>query len=161
MISPRSSSKIIKRLHDTIYYEEKSIQNTKESFKQLYKILDPKKFTSNLKILDVGCGNGNLIFYLNKKIPNAQITGVDIDKKLLGIVKKNTSKKNKLIKYNIIKKNQKKIDKFDIIISAGVLAIFDNPEIFFQNIKKNLKKNGVIYLFGNFTYYPFNIYTKA
>ena len=49
-----SSTKKIKRLHDTIYYDEKSIQNTKDSFKQLYKILEQKKLTSNLKILYVG-----------------------------------------------------------------------------------------------------------
>ncbi len=152
-------NKKISRLHDTIYYNS-NIKETKESFKFLHKIIDKKKINNKTKILDVGCGDGNLIYFLNKKFPSASITGVDIDKKIVERVRRNTDKKNNIFKYDIIKKNQKKIDKFDIIISAGVLAIFDNPEIFFKNIFKNLKKNGTLYLFGNFTKYHYNIFIK-
>ena len=43
---------------------------------------------------------------------------------------------------------------------AGVLAIFDNPETILKNLINNLKRNGSIYLFGNFNLYPINIYLK-
>tara|TARA_B100000989_G_C19532278_1_gene470790 strand:+ start:5467 stop:6180 length:714 start_codon:yes stop_codon:yes gene_type:complete len=150
----------ILRLHDTIYYNNKNTKKTKESFKFLYNIIDKKKINSNTKILDVGCGDGNLIYYLNKKLPKVSITAIDVDDKILSIVRNNTSKNNKIIKYDINKKDQKIIGKFDIIVAAGVMAIFDDPNIFFKNIFNNLKKNGCLYLFGNFTDYPFNIFIK-
>ena len=152
--------KKVRRLHDKIYYDEKSIKLTKESFKYLLKIINKKDLKKKIKILDVGCGNGNLVYFLNKIFPNAEVTAVDVDKKLLSIVKKNTSKLNKVFYYDINKGNQKILDKFDIIFSAGVLAIFDDTNNFFVNLKKNLNKNGKIFLFGNFTKYPINIYIK-
>ncbi|MDC0233045.1 methyltransferase domain-containing protein [Pelagibacteraceae bacterium] len=153
-------SKKIKRLHDKIYYDEKTIKQTKESFKYFIKLLNKNDLNSEIKILDIGCGNGNLIYYLNKKLPKAKITAIDIDKKLLSIVKKNTSKNNTILHKDINKKFTKIIDKFDIIIAAGVMAIFDDTDKFFYNIKKNLKNNGRIFLFGNFTKNPLNIYIK-
>ena len=153
-------SRKIKRLHDKIYYDEKTIKQTKESFKYFIKLLNKKDLNSEIKILDIGCGNGNLIYYLNKKLPKAKITAIDIDKKLLSIVKRNTSKNNNILHKDINKKFTEIIDKFDIIVAAGVMAIFDDTHNFFYNIKKNLKKNGRIFLFGNFTKNPLNIYIK-
>ena len=47
--------------------------------------------------------------------------------------------------------------KFDVIICSGVIGIFDNLNFFFKNIKKNLKKNSILFLFSVFNEYDFDI----
>jgi hypothetical protein len=51
-------------------------------------------------------------------------------------------------------------EKYDIIVCSGVLSIFDNLNNFFLNIKKNMNKNSVIYLFNAFNEYGFDINIK-
>ena len=55
----------IKRLHDTFYKNEKRFSNPKLSFIELLKILKAKPSDS---ILDIGCANGELLYYLKKNI---------------------------------------------------------------------------------------------
>ena len=50
-----------------------------------------------LDILDVGCGNGDLIFFLSKKFINSKFLGIDMDKNNIKLA----NKKLKLL----IKKN--------------------------------------------------------
>ena len=75
----------IKRLHDKLYLESNRYTKPKESSKMLLKILKKKKFKSNkIKILDIGCANGELIYYLKKNLNNkVEFYGFDIRSDLL------------------------------------------------------------------------------
>ena len=54
--------------------------------------------------------------------------------------------------------NKKSLNKkFDIIICSGVISIFDKLDIFFKNIKNNLKKNSTFFLFSTFNEYDYDI----
>lgn len=150
------------RLHDKFYLKENRYENIKESFKELIKLLKlnlkfKKKFFS---ILDVGCANGELTYNLNKAFPDAKITGLDIRQDLLNKAKKNTSKKIRYVRRDISKRELNLHEKFDIIICAGVLAIFDDHKIILKNLKKHLKTNGEIYIFGNFNENDYDVFIK-
>jgi SAM-dependent methyltransferase len=145
------------RLHDKIYLKENRYLKPKDSFKFLVKILKKQTTKKEYSILDLGCSNGELIYQLEKHFKNFKITGYDIRQDLLNKAKKNLPKSVILKKINVNTKI-KTIDKFDIIICSGVISIFDNLDKFHKNIKKLIKPNGKIYLFGNFNNYDYNIF---
>ena len=144
------------RTHDKIYLKSNRYNKPQESFKLLLKLLGknlPKNKT--LKLLDIGCATGELIYFLSKNTKNINFYGTDIRGDLLKKAKKNcneaTFKKlnfEKKIKFN---------DKFDIIIIIGVLSIFDNLDIFFENLKNISKKKTIIYIGGHFNNYDYNV----
>jgi ubiquinone/menaquinone biosynthesis C-methylase UbiE len=65
-------------------------------FKQ--RLIQQAGLTDNLKILDVGCGTGSLLYMLANKQFNLELHGIDIDSKSLNIASKKIEKTNKEIK---------------------------------------------------------------
>ena len=145
------------RNHDEIYLKSERYKKPKEAFKLLYKILKKRlSKTKNYELLDVGCANGELLFFLNEKFSNIKFYGVDIRNDLIKLARKKLPSDIYLKKFDYNQK-QSLNKKFDIIICSGVISIFDNLDIFFKNIKKNIKKNSIFFLFGGFNEYDFDI----
>ena len=127
----------IKRLHDTFYKNEKRFSNPKLSFIELLKILKAKPSDS---ILDIGCANGELLYYLKKKYKENKLSGFELLPSLIKIAKKNLPKTINIHKIDITKKID--IDeKFDIIIISGVISIFDDYKKPMKALLKILKPN--------------------
>ena len=59
-----------------------------------------------------------------------------------------------------ISKKIKIKEKFDIIICAGVICIFDKLDDFFHNIKKLSKDNTIVYIFDKLNQYDYNVFNK-
>lgn len=150
----------IKRLHDKLYLESNRYTKPKESSKMLLKILKKKKFKSNkIKILDIGCANGELIYYLKKNLNNkVEFYGFDIRNDLLKKAQKKLP--DVYFKRVDINKKIKTNNKFDIIICAGVICIFDQLNTFFRNIKKLSKPKTIIFIFDKLNQYNYNVYNK-
>jgi len=145
------------RTHDKIYLKSNRFKKPKESSKLLYKILKKRlSKTKNYDLLDVGCANGELLYFLNKKFSNINFHGVDVRSDLIELAKKKLPSDINLRKNDY---NQKKTlnKKFDIIICAGVISIFDNLDIFFKNIKKNMKKNTILLIFDQLNEYDYDV----
>lgn len=127
------------------YYEKKILQHIQKDFKK----------NKNMNILDIGCGNGNLIFNVDKIYKNANFYGIDSEKKLIKFCKeKFKNKKN----FHFIYKNFEKIKfhkiKFDIIIMSGLISYFDNIKIpIFKSLNLLKKQNSKIYIFNRFNKY--------
>ena len=88
----------------------------------------------NLKLIDIGCGNGrDSIFFANK---NIEVLGIDSSRTVIKL--NNHYFKNKNISFknlDIEKTNSKKLDKFDIIYSRFFLhAINKSQEKKFFNL---------------------------
>lgn len=105
-------------------------------------IADILELKENFKVLDVGCGNGELINYLNDVI-ECQYFGIDLDEELINFAKAD-SKRN--MEYAVA--NAEKLpfedSSFDIIISHTFLTAIFNVERAFDEMIRVCKPNGYI-----------------
>ncbi len=93
------------------------------------------------KILDIGTGTGEFLSLFTQF--NTKCTGIDSYDNFK--VKKN--EKINLLKidlFDYFKKNTKK--KFDVIFCFEVIEHIEDKSIFFKLLKRNISKNGLIFL---------------
>ncbi len=96
----------------------------------------------NAKVLQIGCMNGVRIMALLEKRPDLEITGLDIEKNILEIAKKNLKKFN--IKANLIHGDITKpleVEPFDYVICLNNTLGYIKEE---ENAIKNMKKLGKV-----------------
>lgn len=103
-----------------------------------------KKHTSrdDIKILDAGCAQGNLLLYLNDK-GFKNIYGMDMDKNLLKQFKDSGIKAYAMD----LRETDFDDETFDIIISSDIIEHIDNDMRAIHEMKRILKKNGIIIIF--------------
>lgn len=101
-------------------------------------------FPEGTKILDVGCGRGELLQELRKR--GCECWGVDFDELTIRAAKERLRLQN-LFSMDLIEfLGKKDLPEFDIITSFEVIEHLDDPLSFLQGIKKHLKKSGKIIL---------------
>jgi len=100
-----------------------------------------RKPINECSVLDVGAGGGLVSEPLAKL--GAKVTGIDASEQVIKTAKKHAKKLP--IKYECISiENFSSKDKFDVILLLDILEHTDNIEIIFKNIKKLLKKDGIV-----------------
>jgi len=111
-------------------------------FKFLLNLLKSQKILckKNMKIMDLGCGNGILSNQLESRF-NIKIDRVDSNSETL---KLNKNIKGKLICYNIKNKNKKLKKRYDIIFLFDVIEHVSNDRLFLKNTFFHLKDNGFL-----------------
>lgn len=113
-----------------------------------------KKYNAKT-VLDLTCGTGSQVFWLARQ--GFDVTGSDINVKMLKIAKEKAKKENQAIQFLKGDMRTAQIGKFDAVItifnSIGHLTKADF-EIALRNIHRNLKKDG-LYIFdiANLNYY--------
>lgn len=104
-------------------------------------LLNKYAINQNLKILDCGCGVGNLLIKLKKNGYN-NLFGSDFSKESVKLSKKNLNRnifKGDLTKISDFEKNT-----FDIIICSEVLEHIEDDLLAINNLYKLLNKNGLL-----------------
>lgn len=98
----------------------------------------------NKQILDVGCGIGNLSFYLAQE--GATVTGIDLSKNSIEVCKKEAKRKGIDIDFREMNAQVPDFDdeSFDMIVGSRVIHHLPNLELFFKECNRLLKKNGYI-----------------
>jgi SAM-dependent methyltransferase len=96
---------------------------------------------SNSKILEIGCGTGNLLkniinFY---KLKKDNVFGIELSKILLNFLKKKKI-------FNILNKLPKKNKYFNLIILDNVFEHFADPNLELKKIHYLLINNGFVYI---------------
>tara|TARA_B110000879_G_C11057296_1_gene465263 strand:+ start:146 stop:973 length:828 start_codon:yes stop_codon:yes gene_type:complete len=112
-------------------------------------------------ILDVGCGFGGTISYLNENFSNLKLLGLNIDARQLDVAKKNICSKhqnNLSFVHDDACTMDKIYEKFDHIIAIECLFYFSSRFSFFEQSLKYLKKGGSITI-SDFIMSPFLIPT--
>jgi release factor glutamine methyltransferase len=143
-------------------------QETEELVFWILETIQKEIKNSNLKILDIGTGSGCIPITLKKKIPQLNISAIDISTEALEIAKHNADLNKTLIEFiqnDILNDNQQQVLTFyDIIVSnppyiplverallasnvtefEPALALFvtdENPLIFYNRIAEFAKAN--------------------
>lgn len=95
---------------------------------------------NNRSLLDVGCGEGDLLEMLGNSGAK-KLTGIDYSNEAIKIAKNNLKHKEDVFLECIEAKDVE--EKYDVITMAGVLEHVDNPfDLLKKLIKTNLNKNG-------------------
>lgn len=104
-----------------------------------YKLFDyilgklPKK---EVKLLDVGCGDGTFLKYALNKKKGISLCGIDLIE--------NKHPKINFIKGDIFNKSLN--EKFDVIVNMDVIEHIDDPRRFIKILRGLLKKDGIIFI---------------
>lgn len=120
--------------------------------REVLKIVLPLlKENNKLRILDIGCGTGQLIKEISNEYEDVNYLGIDVAENMIKEAK-NNNLKNKNIKFKtcpIEKFNTK--DKFDIIICTHAFPYFPNKEEVLKKIYKLSNKNANIVIVNSST----------
>lgn len=97
-----------------------------------------------IDVLDVGCGDGVLLYLLNKHLRKYKfnIHGVDLSEKALEVAKNKIPGGN-FIKTDIYNSTFQE-NNFDLIISSDVIEHVNHPDKMLVEIKRVAKKNALI-----------------
>ncbi|MEM9678795.1 MAG: class I SAM-dependent methyltransferase, partial [Bacteroidota bacterium] len=95
---------------------------------------------ANQKLLDIGCGPGNIIKYL----PKVEYLGVDVDEKYIEAAKRRYGDKGDFICTKIEDFDVPDPGTFDIVFASGILHHLDDGQAkaFFEVASKALKPRG-------------------
>jgi len=134
-----------KKRRESLLFNKKALYATVRSiWVRLNKIVE-KKISKNSKILDYGCGLGEVTLSYAKKGIN--VTGIDISKERIKLCKDNAKKLGieKYAKYYAMDAEHSKFknNSFDIILCCGVLHHLDIKNVF-KELSRLLKKDGII-----------------
>lgn len=98
----------------------------------------------NVNILDIGCGNGKMLGYLQKKT-NAYIHGFDYSEEAIKTARF-LFPYNSHFKEGIIGEIDFPEEMFDVVISMDTMYFAKDMTVFVAQIKKWLKQNGVLFV---------------
>jgi len=87
-----------------------------------------------LKVLDIGCGKGDLLKYLKKNDDTLELYGLDLSH--------NTSEGVHFIQGDILKDEIE--GKFDVVCNIAVLEHVNSPHLFIEKISKLLNPGGML-----------------
>jgi len=106
-----------------------------EFLKNLLAYISDNSNKQDIKILEIGCGEGYLAYELSKQKENISYQGIDLDTEIIELAQKNCKKANFEVGsvYNLKKYQQ---NKYDYIIVSEVLEHLTEPEKALQEILK-------------------------
>lgn len=98
--------------------------------------------TSSFKILEVGCGPGYFLRYIERRFPACKIYGLDVNEALLDFAGKHINKA-RLFLYDGQQLPFHK-DTFDVVCAIQVVEHIEDPTNFFMEAKGVLKIGGLL-----------------
>ena len=125
-----------------------------------YKVLEVMKYEQDqdLRLLDLGCGDGVTELFINRHFPHFQITGIDVSGESIAIAaKKNIN--NAVFQGYGGEEIPFAGEQFDIVFIAGVLhhVAKEKQQLLISEAARVLKPSGRLYIFEH---NPFNPLTR-
>ena len=106
------------------------------------------------RILDVGCGTGNLIYLIAKNHPDASVYGVDPSPSMLIMSRKRTARLPNGTKIQLSEGNCLDVpfdDKFDIIVSSKSYHHWRNKQDGLRYLGERISDSGMLSIYENFS----------
>ena len=100
------------------------------------KTIEIANIKKNSRILDAGCGTGNLLMLLQKK--NLKLYGIDISEEMLKIARKKLENKAKL-KLIALENIKFRNNYFDYIFSVDAFHHYSNYDLVMENFRRDRK----------------------
>ena len=95
-------------------------------YNHTYNILCNLIKTKNPNLLDIGCGPGNITKYLKLKRPAFNISGLDVQVKMIELAKKNNPSDNfEVMDIRLLENEQR---KFDTIVCGFILPYLSSKD---------------------------------
>ena len=109
-----------------------------------------KDFNENIKVIDLGTGSGCIGITLKKKIPNLDVTCVDISEEALSIAKENARNLEADIEFIKSDMLENIADKYDVIVSNPPYISIDEE---IEEVVKNNEPHLALYADNNGLYF--------
>ena len=107
--------------------------------------LSEKYINHDSKILDVGCGTGDLAFLVSKKATEGKVVGLDISQQMIELAQKKKLERN-ISNVQFINSRANSIpyenEYFDLVFCLNALHHIPDHPSFFQETNRVLKKDG-------------------
>ena len=120
-----------------------------EGHRKLGALLQTKKRTPGIKVLEVGVGSGLMLDYVPTGL---DYHGIDVNKNMLSLAHvKAKSYRRKKIALSLMDAHKLTLPKnsFDLVMAASVLSAVDHPEQVMKEMVKVTKKGGYIAVITN------------
>lgn len=122
--------------------------NNRFDYQIILKLVEP-----NAKVLDLGCGNGSLLFLLKNK-KNATVRGIEISENgIINCLKKGIPIEKKNIEIGL---DNYKDNAFDYVILSQTLQVIKNTDLLLSEMLR-IGKVGII-SFPNFAFWKIRFY---
>ena len=128
----------INREKDTYY----SVSLNKKHFEKTFNIFKNARFKKNISILDLGCGGGSFLAYLQDKLSFQNVMGVDLNDKAVNFAVKHRKLNVQKIDANHLSKEQ----KFDLVISTENIEHVNDINAYMDTVSNLTNKNGYLLL---------------
>ena len=128
--------------YDKLWVQKYSLKPTRDYISRV--IEENRNSDEPIKVLDVGCGPGELMEQLGSTMENIELTGIDFSKMMLEISRMK-NKKATHIKMDVAELNNLK-DKFNVIVCTHSLPYYEEPEKVMKDLYGLLEDNGKIYM---------------
>ncbi len=110
----------------------------KDDYPPILEELEKENF---IDLLDCGCGTGPVIELLREKHPDKNYTGIDLTPEMINVAKaKNLSNTQFIV--GDCEKLPFPDESFDAVICSNSFHHYPNPQDFFDNVYRVLRKNG-------------------
>jgi ubiquinone/menaquinone biosynthesis C-methylase UbiE len=152
--SPILTQQQISHAYDDTYTNSDRLRDTDGLYRWIINKLNP---TPGLRLLDIACGLGILVFYAKDRGVNAY--GIDLSSKAVQLAKKNLDNQGLFVG------NGEALpfpnSSFDYVTNIGSLEHFTSMETGLQEMRRILKKEGKAAIFLPNSYYIVDIFWKV
>ena len=134
--------------YNNLWVQKYSLGPTRREVKKI--VLPLLEKNNELKILDIGCGTGQLIKEISDHCNKVNYLGIDVAENMIEVAKKNNKGKNVKFKTSSIESFESN-EKYDIIICTHAFPYFPNKQEMIKKMAGLCNKKGQVIIVNSST----------